>query len=99
LCTLAHHPEPPAPRCQCQKGSTMQRDMQCDVTCCTVTSASLLAILSLASERSENTRFTDKRIEQHQLVIQRSEGRFTPLSLSAATRVSGKAETHWGFPS
>ena len=75
----------------------MQRDMKCDVTCCTVTSASLLAILYLASERSENTRFTDKRIEQHQLVIQRSEGRFTPLSLSAATRVSGKAETHWRF--
>ena len=77
--------------------SNMQRDMKCDVTCCTVTCASLLAILCLASERSENTRFTDKRIEQHQLVIQRSEGRFTPLSLSAATRVSEKAETHWGF--
>jgi hypothetical protein len=72
----------------------MQRDMKCDVTCCTVTSASLLAILRLASERSENTRFTDKCIEQHQLVIQRSE---TPLALSAATRVSGKAETHQGF--
>jgi len=36
-------------------------------------------------------------MEQHQLVIQRSEGRFTPLSLSAATRVSEKAETHWRF--
>jgi hypothetical protein len=36
-------------------------------------------------------------MEQHQLVIQRSEGRFTPLSPSAATRVSGKAETHQGF--
>jgi hypothetical protein len=77
----------------------MQPDMQCDVTCCTVTCASLLAILCLASGRSENTRFTDKRIEQHQLVIQRREGRFTPLSLSAATRVSEKAETHWGFHS
>ncbi len=75
----------------------MQRDMKCDVTCCTVTSASLLAILYLASERSENTRFTDKRIEQHQLVIQRREGRFTPLALSAATRVSEKAETHQRF--
>ncbi len=75
----------------------MQRDMQCDVTCCPVTCASLLAILCLASGRSENTRFTDKRIDQ--LLIQRSESRFTPLALSAATRVSEKAETHWGFPS
>src|SRR5439155_15175941 len=77
--------------------SNVQRDMKCDVTCCTVTSASLLAILCLASGRSEDTRFTDTSMEQHQLVIQRSEGRFTPLSLSAATRVSEKAETHWGF--
>ena len=75
----------------------MQPNMQCDVTCYTVTYASLLAILYLASERSENTRFTDKSMQQHQLVIQRSEGRLTPLSLSAATRVSEKAETHWGF--
>src|SRR5437868_3535300 len=30
------------------QGSTMQRDMQWDVTCCPVTSASLLAILCLA---------------------------------------------------
>src|SRR5258708_28972403 len=30
-------------------------------------------------------RFTDKSIEQHELLIQRSEGQFTPLSLSAAT--------------
>src|SRR5258708_19909054 len=72
----------------------MQRDMKCDVTCCTVTSASHLGILCLASGRSEDTRFTDKSMEQHQLLIQRSEGRFTPLSLSAATRVSGKAEHH-----
>src|SRR5207247_9594626 len=57
---------------------------QCDVTCCTVTSASLLGILCLASGRSEDTRFTDKSIEQHQLLIQRSEGRVTPLALSAA---------------
>ena len=77
--------------------SNMQRDMKWDVTCCTVTSASLLAILCLACERSENTRFTDKCIEQHQLMIQRSEGRFTPLSLAAAPTVSGKAETHWEF--
>ena len=72
----------------------MQRDMKWDVTCCTVTSASLLAILCLASGRSEDTRFTDTSMEQHRLLIQWSEGRFTPLSLSAATRVSGKAETH-----
>jgi hypothetical protein len=65
--------------------------VQWDVTCCTVTSASLLAILCSASGRSENTRFTDKRIDQ--LLIQRSESRFTPLSPSAATRVSGTAET------
>ena len=77
--------------------SNMQRDMQCDVTCCTVTSASILGILCLASGRSENTRFTDTSMEQHQLLIQRSEGRFTALALSAATRVSGKAETHWEF--
>jgi len=64
--------------------SNMQRDMQCDVTCCTVTSASLRGILCLASGRSEDTRFTDKSMEQHQLLIQRSEGRFTPLALSAA---------------
>jgi hypothetical protein len=75
----------------------MQPDMQWDVTCCPVTYASLLAILCIASGRSENTRFTGMSMEQHQLVIQRSEGRFTPLSLSAATRVSGKAENHQGF--
>src|SRR5260221_4519557 len=62
----------------------MQRDMKCDVTCCTVTSASHLGILCLASGRSEDTRFTGKSMEQHQLLVQRSEGRFTPLSLSAA---------------
>jgi hypothetical protein len=33
-------------------------------------------------------------MEQHQLLRQRSKGRFTPLSPSAATRVSGKAGTH-----
>jgi hypothetical protein len=74
--------------------SNMQRDMQCDVTCCTVTSASILAILCLASGRSEDSRFTGKSMELHQLLRQRSKGRFTPLSLSAATRVSGKAGTH-----
>jgi hypothetical protein len=56
----------------------MQQDMKCDVTCCTVTSASHLGILCLASGRSEDTRFTDKSLEQHQLLIQRSEDRFTP---------------------
>ena len=71
----------------------MQRDMQCDVTCCTVTSASHLAILCLASGRSEGTRFTDKRMEQHQLLIQRSEGRFTPLALSAAPTSREKLST------
>jgi hypothetical protein len=71
--------------------------MQWDVTCCTVTSVSLLAILCIASGRSENTRFTGMSMEQHQLLIPRSEGGFTPLSLSAATRVSGKAENHQGF--
>src|SRR5260370_36347583 len=74
--------------------SNMQRDMQCDVTCCTVTSASLLAILCLASGSSESTRFIDTSMEQHPLLIQQSEGRFTPLSLSAATRVSGKDGHH-----
>src|SRR2546426_10404578 len=64
--------------------SNMQRYMQCDVTCCTVTSASHLGILCLASGRSEDTRFTDKSLEQHQLLIQRSEDRFTALALSAA---------------
>ena len=64
--------------------SNVQRDMQRDVTCCTVTSASLLAILCLASGRSEDTRFPGKSMELHQLLRQRSEGRFTPLSLSAA---------------
>src|SRR5437763_107791 len=64
--------------------SHMQRDMKCDVTCCTVTSTSLLAILCLASGRSEDTRFTDKSMEQHQLLTQRRESRFTPLALSAA---------------
>src|SRR2546429_9970887 len=64
--------------------SNMQRDMQWNVTCCTVTSASLLGILCVASGRSEDTRFTGKRMEQHQLLIQRSEGRFTPLALSPA---------------
>ena len=84
--------QPSAPQ-----GSTMQRDMQWDVTRCTVTSASLLAILCLASGRSENTRFTGMGMEQHQLLIQQSVGRFTPLSLSAAIRVSGKAENHQGI--
>src|SRR5216684_2170167 len=65
--------------------SNVQRDMQCDVTCCTVTSASPLSILCLASGRSEDTRFTDTSMEQHQLVIQRRESWFTPLALSAAT--------------
>jgi hypothetical protein len=55
----------------------MQRDMQWDVTCCTVTSASFIAILCLASGRSEDTRFTDTSMEQHPLLIQWSEGRFT----------------------
>src|SRR5258707_2953550 len=66
------------------QGSDMQRDMKCDVTCCTVTSASHLGILCLASGRSEGTRFTDTSMQQHQLLMQRNEGRFTPLSLSAA---------------
>src|SRR5260370_29315875 len=48
-------------------------------------SPSHLGILCLASGRSEDTLFTDKSMEQHQLLIQRSEGRFTPLSPSAAT--------------
>src|SRR5436309_5564185 len=64
--------------------SHMQRDMKCDVTCCTVTSASHLGILCLASGRSEDTRFTDKSMEQHQLLVQPSEGRFTALALAAA---------------
>ena len=55
------------------QGSTMQRDMQWDVHCCPVTRASLLAILCLASERSEDTRFTGKRMEQHRLLIQWNE--------------------------
>src|SRR5258706_8710859 len=75
------------------QGSDMQRDMKCDVTCCTVTSASLLAILCLASGRSEDTRFTGKSMEQHQLLIQRREGRFTPLALSAATTSREKPGT------
>src|SRR5207245_9979155 len=62
----------------------MQRNMQCVVTCCTVTSTSLLAILCLASGRSEDTRFTGKRMEQHRLLIQWNEGRFTALALAAA---------------
>src|SRR5437899_938318 len=57
--------------------SNMQRDMKCDVTCCTVTSASHLGILCLASGRSEDTLFTGKSMEQHRLLIQRNEGRFT----------------------
>ena len=47
----------------------MQRDMKCDVTCCTVTSASHLGILCLASGRSEDTLFTGKSMEQHRLLI------------------------------
>jgi hypothetical protein len=61
--------------------SNVQRDMKWDVTCCTVTSASPLAILCLASGRSEDTRFTDKSMEQHQLLVQPSEGRFTDTAL------------------
>src|SRR5260370_3269387 len=41
-------------------------------------------IVCLASGSSEDTRFTEKRM-RHPLQIQRSEGRFTPLALSAAT--------------
>ena len=80
----------------------MQQDMKCDVTCCTVTSASLPAILCLASGRSEDTRFTDKRMEQHPLLIQWSEGRFTPLALLAVaiptlvTITSTMEQTHRG---
>src|SRR6266496_4527395 len=73
--------------------SNMQRDMKWDVTCCTVTSASLLGILCLASGRSEDTRFTDKSMEQHQLLVQPSEGRFTALSLAAATTSREKPST------
>src|SRR2546425_11436826 len=47
--------------------SNMQRDMQCDVTCCTVTSASLLGILCLASGRREGTRFSDTRSEERRV--------------------------------
>jgi hypothetical protein len=64
--------------------SNVQRDRQCDVTCCTVTSAPLVGILCLASGRSEDTRFTGKRMEQHRLLIQWNEGRFTALALAAA---------------
>src|SRR5689334_20027767 len=74
--------------------SNVQRDRQWDVTCCTVTSASLLGILCLASGRSEDTRFPDTSMEQHRLLIQWNEDRFTALALAAATRVSGTAETH-----
>jgi hypothetical protein len=63
----------------------MQQDMQCDVTCCTVTSASHLGILFSASGKSEHTLFTGKSMEEHQFLIQRSEGRLTPLS-SAPTK-------------
>ena len=65
----------------------MQPDMQWDVTCCTVTSASLLAILCLASGRSEDTRFTGTSMEQHQFLIQRNEGRFTLLLLQQHQRL------------
>src|SRR5258708_31907775 len=75
-CQIAHNQELSPPRGQSHKGSTMQRDMKCDVTCCTVTSASLLAILCLASGRSENTRFTDTSMEHHQLLTQRRARRY-----------------------
>jgi hypothetical protein len=51
--------------------SHMQRDMKCDVTCCTVTSASYLGILCLAPGRSEDTRFPDTSMQEHQLLMQR----------------------------
>ena len=44
--------------------NNVQRDMQCDVTCCTVTAASFLGILCLASGKSEDTRFADKSMQQ-----------------------------------
>ena len=75
----------------------MQRDMKCDVTCCTVTSASLLAILCLASGRSENTRFTDTSMEQHQLLIQRSEVGSLLFLLQQPQRL-GKSRDQIGVP-
>jgi hypothetical protein len=50
--------------------SNMRRDMKCGVKCCIVTRASPLGILYLAAGRSEDTRFTGKRMEQHRLLIQ-----------------------------
>src|SRR5205823_10025508 len=49
------------------QGSNMQRDMQWDVTCCTVTSASLLAILCLqhcdafSTRKEHHDQSTDSR--------------------------------------
>ena len=41
-------------------------------------------------------RFTDKSMEQHQLLIQWSEGQFTPLALSAATTSREKSRRSRG---
>jgi hypothetical protein len=71
----------------------MQQDVQCDVTRCTVTSAPLLAILCLASGKSEDTRFTDKSMEQPPLLIQWSGA--VPCSFSFSSyNVPGKAWCH-----
>src|SRR5713101_7331224 len=75
----------------------MQQDMQCDVTCCTVTSPSHLGILCLASGRSEDTLFTDKSMEQHQLLIQRSEVGSLLFLLQQQQRL-GKSRDPLGVP-
>src|SRR5260370_1232804 len=79
----------------------MQRDMKCDVTCCTVTSASHLGILCLASGRSEDTRFTGKSMEQHQLLVQPSESapniHQTPEVLEGIEELDGTTSNAWEY--
>jgi steroid delta-isomerase-like uncharacterized protein len=53
-------------------------------------------MVCLAAESSEDARFTDKSMEQYQFLIQRSEGQFTPLALSAATTAREKPRRSQG---
>jgi len=74
----------------------MQRNMQCDVTWCTVTSTPHLGILCLASGRCEDTFFTGKSIEQTSSDTEERRSVHASCSFSN-TNVSGKTETKQEF--
>src|SRR5260370_41610090 len=77
--------------------SNMQRDMQCDVTCCTVTFTFPHRYTLLSIWKKGGHALHRQKHGKAPAPDPAERGRFTPLSLSAATRVSGKAGTHEEF--